>query len=371
MATGQRFGVADGENVLVLVATKQGLFHFIGNSDRSTWRKCGPFFANCDVNHATFDDRDGSIWVAANDGAARVFKSNDLGASWEPKGDSLPADLVWHVEPGGTDKPDTVFAGVMPAALYKSTDGGQTWMGVDSLNNHETRSEWWEGGGGLCLHTIILPTDRPGRIYAGISVAGLFRSDDNGATWQPVNEGVADFVEMVSAEGNPTNHRGVHCCVHKVVAHPENSDVLFQQNHLGAFRSRDGGLSWQSMNEGLPTDFGFPIAIGAAPNHSLFVIPEDETTLRTPCRLSVWRSRDEGESWVERTDGLPEIETSVLREAMATDNRPQTGVYFGTRDGDVFASIDDGDSWRRIASGLPGVRSVKIAYVRDRVERAS
>ncbi|MEA2596844.1 MAG: hypothetical protein QOF01_3313, partial [Thermomicrobiales bacterium] len=285
MAQRDLIGHPDGERVVVLAATKDGLYHFTSDTERRNWERSGPFFTGCDVSHASFDPRDGSLWAAANNGDARVYRSANLGGTWEAMGDPLPAELVWHVEPGSAEEPKTVFAGIMPAALYRSDDGGTTWRPIEGLNGHETRGEWYGGGGGLCLHTIILPEKRPGRIYAGISCAGLFRSDDDGVTWYPVNEGVADFAEMAFPDG-PVSHPGVHRCVHKAVVHPANPDVLFQQNHLGAYRSGDGGLTWQSINAGLPTDFGFPIAVGTGPQPSIFVIPEDGNTIRTPGRLS-------------------------------------------------------------------------------------
>jgi photosystem II stability/assembly factor-like uncharacterized protein len=361
MAQRDLIGHPDGDRVVVLAATKDGLYHFTSDTERRNWQRGGPYFARHDVNHASFDPRDGSLWAAANNGDARVYRSPDLGRTWEAKGSPFDATLVWHVEPGRIEEPESVYAGVMPAALYHSHDSGDTWEPVEGLNNHETRAEWWEGGGGLCLHTIILPESRPGRLYAGISVAGLFRSDDDGSSWYPVNEGVNDFVEMMSENGAPKHHT-VHRCVHKAVVHPTDPDIMFQQNHLGAYRSRDGGLTWQNINTGLPSTFGFPIAIGAGPSPAIFVLPEDENTLRTPGHLAVWRSTDEGATWTECTTGLPAVETSVLREALATDNRESTGVYFGTRDGTLFASTDGGDTWQVLADDLPGVRSVKVAY---------
>jgi len=348
-------------NVVILAATTDGLFLIHGNDARTQWIEIGPFFAGMQIQHAVYDPRDGSLWAAVNGHENRVMHSTDLGETWTQAGPAMAVDEIWHVEPGHSSRPGTVFAGVKPAALYRSDNSGADWRPVPGLNEHVTREEWWPGGAGLILHTILLPEGAPGRIYAGISVAGLFRSDDDGITWRPVNEGVKSFAELAGAEG-PVTHRGVHRCVHKVALHPNNSEILFQQNHLGAFRSDDGGEHWVSMNQGLPTTFGFPIAAGAGPNPSIFVVPQNEETLRTPGRLSVWRSEDGGSTWIERSSGLPEGEHNVLREALATDRFDPLGVYFGTSKGTIYTSVDGGNQWAEVAKGLPRIQSIEIAY---------
>jgi photosystem II stability/assembly factor-like uncharacterized protein len=357
---------ARGRRPLVLAATKVGLYLFSGDAERRSWQRSGPYLAPCDISHATLDPRDGALWAAANGEQAWVYRSPDLGQTWRAMGGPFLVEKVWHVEPGRPEEPATVYAGVMPAALYRSRDGGETWAAVDGLTNHPTREEWWPGGGGLCLHTIILPPGRPGRIYVGISVAGLFRSDDDGANWTPANDGVADFLETYRSEvGKEPSHPAVHRCVHKVVVHPDDPDVLFQQNHLGAYRSDDAGATWRSINAGLPTDFGFPIAIGAGPEPPLYVVPEDGNCwpIRTGERLAVWRSTNGGANWLEMTAGLPAGQLNVLREALAADPLSPTGVYVGTTSGTLHASRDGGETWETLADDLPGVRSVKVGLI--------
>jgi photosystem II stability/assembly factor-like uncharacterized protein len=352
-------------NPMILAGTEHGLFLYLcADHQRTEWEGTGPFLAPFDVHHASLDPRDGSIWAAANGDGARIYRSIDFGGSWEAMGDPLPCDLVWHVEPGRTDEPDVVYAGVMPAALYRSGDGGRSWQLVEGLTNHPSRGEWWPGGGGLCLHTILLPPDRPGRIYVAISVAGVFRSDDDGATWQAMNDGLPGFIDDFRSEiGADPTYPEVHRCVHNLVCHPENPDVLFQQNHLGVFRSDDAGRSWRSINSGLPSNFGFPIAIGAGPTPAIFVVPQDEELLRTRDHLAVWRSKDGGGTWSETASGLPAGEHNVLREGMAADRFTPTGIYFGTTRGLLFASADGGESWQTVAEGLPRIRSVEAGLV--------
>jgi hypothetical protein len=351
--------------IFVLAATRAGLFLFQSDEKRKEWAQSGPFLVDYDVYHAVYDTRDGSIWAAANGEQNRIYCSKDFGKTWNAMGSPFECDSIWHVEPGRADTPGTVYAGLKPAALWKSTDSGQSWQSVAGLNDHETRVDWWEGGGGLCLHTVILSETIPGRVYAGISVAGLFRSDDDGDSWRPVNSGIADFYTTAVAVNGPVKFDSVHRCVHKVVLHPTDPEIMFQQNHLGVYSSGDGGETWTCIDGGLPSKFGFPIAIGNANGKgpAIFVIPEDEETLRTRGHVAVWRSEDEGQTWHEATEGLPSGHLNVNREGMSADTLSPTGVYFGLTTGQLYGSIDSGHSWSAIAEQLPPIRSVKVGLI--------
>lgn len=357
--------------VLVLAGTKDGAFLLRSDAERGEWQVSGPFLERHDVTHLVRDSRDGVLWAAANPkrGAPAIFRSEDEGESWEKCGELPECERAWHVRPGRTGENGRVWAGIMPATLLRSDDRGATWQDVPSLNAHPTRPEWWPGGGGLCMHTIILPEGQPGRVYAGISVAGFFRSDDDGETWTPANEGTKSMAEMIATEtGAPVAHPGVHRCVHKVVPDPTNPETLYMQQHEGVFRSDDGGRSWRDIGEHLPSPFGFPIA--AAPGSGpagcrVWVIPENGETIRTDegDGLRVWRTDDGGESWTPSVNGLPKGQHNVLREGMAADMLEPAGVYFGTTGGMLYASSDAGAHWQPIAEGLPRIQSVEVSVV--------
>ena len=262
---------------------------------------------------------------------------------------------IWHIEPSPTD-PDTVYAGAEDAALYKSTDGGQKWAELTGLRTHESGSRWQPGAGGMCLHTIILDPVNPDRIFVAISAAGAFRTDDGGATWQPINRGLR------SAQ-IPDQDAEVGHCVHRLAMHPSRPDVLFMQKHWDVMRTDDAGGQWREISGNLPTDFGFPIAVHAHEPETVYVVPitSDEQHYVMDARLRVYRSRTGGGEWEPLTSGLPQENcyVNVLRDAMAVDTLDECGVYFGTTGGQVYGSADGGDNWAPIVRDLPAVLSVE------------
>jgi photosystem II stability/assembly factor-like uncharacterized protein len=263
---------------------------------------------------------------------------------------------VWHIRPAGMDKPGILYAGVEPAALFISLDRGETWQLNESLYDHPHRADWFPGAGGLCLHTIIPDPVNPERIYVAVSTGGCYRTDDGGKTWKPYNKNVrADFL--------PNKFPEYGQCVHKMVIHPERPETIFQQNHCGVYRSDNQGKDWIDIgDQKLPSRFGFPIAIHPHDPETIYIVLEesDQYRLSVDGSFAVWRSQDSGDAWQRITEGLPgKAHLVVLREAMATDQFEEAGIYIGTSTGQVFASNDSGDSWEKIVDYLPRILSVE------------
>ncbi len=354
--------------ILLSLGTRKGLYILEGDECRQHWRSRGPYLEGLDVSHAILDQRDGqTMYAAANgDGKAAIYRSDDRGETWVMAGEPFNAEVVWHVEPAVAADENAVFAGVAPAALYRSTDRGNTWQEVTSLSNHPTRSEWQGGGGGLCLHTIVNNPANPESLAVGISSVGWFVTNDGGETWESRNNGIPSFAEFFSQEfGIELSHTDIHNCIHKAVRHPSNG-LIYQQNHDGVYKTFNDGGEWIDISEGLPSRFGF--VIGVTVDGSVFVVPqhdwEEPHGVRMTGQLEVYRMRGGEGPWERLTNGLPEVENMTLyREGMATDRFTPGGVYFGTSDGRVFATRDGGDSWSAIAEDLPSIRSVSCAHL--------
>ncbi len=356
--------------VHLYVGTRKGGFLFRGDSRRKSWRVEGPFFSGWEVNHLRRDPRTGHLWAAIN----TTWWGNDLqvssngGKSWKKASRGLgfapdrelKLNRIWYVAPDRASRPDTLWCGVDPGCLFRTDDAGKSWHEVEGLNKHASRDRWMPGGGGLMVHHILPDPSRPKRIYVGISVADSFRSDDDGATWQPLNKGVrADFA--------PKKFPVVGQCVHSMKMSPANPDWLFQQNHCGVYRSRNAAQSWDDISKGLPSRFGFPMAIHPHEAETLYVVPQVAADHRYVCdgRLGVYRTRNGGRSWQRLTRGLPQRHcyTAVMRHATTTDAYDQAGVYLGTTGGALFHSRDEGDSWDLLAAHLPPILSIETAVV--------
>ena len=346
---------------VVLAGTRKGLFVLRGGDGR--WTIDGPMLKGFEVYHAIADPRDDALYACTNFyGGATVHRSTDGGATWEraeelglPEESGLKLNATWHIEPGPASEPGTLWLGGDPGVLFRSDDGGRTWEPNRGLLEHPTRDRWNPGAGGMCCHSIQLDPTDPQRMYVGISAAGVFRTDDGGETWTPANKGTAaDFMP-----DDPYPELGQ--CVHKVLVHPARTDRLWQQNHCGVYRSDDRGESWERLDgNGLPSDFGFALALDASDPDVAYVVPEEGSDNRVTCdgRLGVYRTSDGGASWELAADGLPEPAwVAALREGMAHDR--DGGVYLGAQSGSVFVSAARGVGWVEAARHLPPVLSVE------------
>jgi photosystem II stability/assembly factor-like uncharacterized protein len=368
-------------SVRVLVGTRKGAFVLTADAARTHWKTAGPFFGGWELYHLKGSPADPNrIYASQSSGwfGQQIQRSDDGGVTWAPVGNKFAYDgeagthmwydgtphpwefkRVWHLEPSLTD-PDTVYAGVEDAGLFRSTDGGASWHELPGLRGHGSGPQWQPGAGGLCLHTIILDPRNANRIIIAISAAGAFRSDDAGATWKAINKGlVSKYIPDPTAE--------VGHCVHHIAAHPSRPDVLFMQKHWDVMRSDNAGDSWTRVSGNLPTDFGFVIDVHAHEPETIYVVPIKSDSEHYPLdgQLRVYRSRTGGNEWEPLTRGLPQEHcyVNVLRDAMAVDSLDTCGIYFGTTGGQVYASADAGDNWTAIARDLPPVVSIEVQTV--------
>jgi photosystem II stability/assembly factor-like uncharacterized protein len=386
-------------SVRVLVGTRKGAFILTADGTRQRWDVSGPHFAGWEMYHLKGSPTDPNRIYASQTSSwfgQVIQRSDDGGKSWNtpdgspvptpgefPKGESnkfayddsaesgkpltthqwydgspRPWEFkrVWHLEPSLSD-PDTVYAGVEDAALFRSTDGGKSWHELPGLRGHGTGPDWQPGAGGMCLHTILIDPSNPKRIFIAISAAGAFRTDDGGKSWQPINRGLHSLYIP-----NPTAEVG-HC-VHRIAMHPSRPNVLFMQKHWDVMRTDDAGESWREVSGNLPTDFGFVIDVHAHEAQTIYVVPIKSDSEHFPLdgKLRVYRSRTGGNEWEPLTKGLPQDDcyVNVLRDAMAVDTLDKCGIYFGTTGGQVYASADGGDNWTAIVRDLPAVLSVEV-----------
>jgi len=364
--------------VRVLVGTKKGAFILNSDAKREKWEVNGPYFAGWEMYHLKGSQADPNRIYASQSNAwfgQTMQRSDDGGKTWVTTGNKFVYDgvpgthqwydgtphpwefkRVWHLEPSLTD-PDTVYAGVEDAALFKSTDAGETWVELSGLRKHGTGPKWQPGAGGMCLHTIILDPANPDRMYIAISAAGAFRTDDGGVTWKAINQGlISEYIPDPNAE--------VGHCVHHVALHPAKPEVLFMQKHWDVMRSDNAGDRWHEISGNLPTDFGFVIDVHAHEPETIYVVPikSDREHFVPDGKLRVYRSRTGGNEWEALSNGLPQQDcyVNVLRDAMAVDKLDPCGVYFGTSGGQVYGSADAGDNWTAIVRDLPPVLSVEV-----------
>lgn len=368
--------------VRLLVGTRKGAFILTADGTRKDWSISGPHFGGWEIYHLKGSpvnpDR---IYASQSSGwfGQVVQRSDDGGLSWNPVGNKFMYDgeagthqwydgtahpwefkRVWHIEPSLTCQ-DTLYAGVEDAALFKSLDGGNTWQELANLRTHGTGPAWQPGAGGMCLHTILIDPLNPQRLFIAISAAGAFRTEDGGRSWQPINRGLRSlYIPDPTAE--------VGHCVHHMAMHPTRPQTLFMQKHWDVMRSDNAGDSWREISGNLPTDFGFVIDVHAHEPETLYVVPIKSDSEHYPVdgKLQVFRSRCGGNEWEPLTRGLPQANcfVNVLRDAMAVDSLDACGVYFGTTGGQVYGSTDAGESWQAIVHDLPAVLSVEVQTLR-------
>ena len=358
-------------DVLLLVGTMKGAFILRAPGRRDGWDVGGPYFAGSEVYAMTYDGRAGRrrLWAGPTSmhwgGVLR--SSDDFGRTWTnpesanvkfPDASGAALKRIWQISAGRAFEPDTLYCGVEPAAIFISRDGGTSWTLNQGLWEHPHRPRWEPGGGGLCLHTILLDPEDERRLRVAISTGGMYVTEDGGETWRASNHGVrADFL--------PDKYPEFGQCVHKVVQATRQPDRMFLQNHWGLYRSDDRGERWTDIANGVPSDFGFGLAIHPRDADTAWIVPLESDQFRcTPDgRLRVYRTRDAGASWHPLSQGLPQAGAyeTVLRDGLAVDPLDRPGVYFGTRSGKVFGSADEGDTWAELLDGLPPVISVKVA----------
>jgi photosystem II stability/assembly factor-like uncharacterized protein len=389
-------------SVRVLVGTRKGAFILTADGKRQKWDVSGPHFGGWEIYHMKGSSADPSrIYVSQSSSwfGQIIQRSDDGGKTWStPGGEKTPDPYgppggiankfvydtspetgkpltthqwydgtqhpwefkrVWHLEPSLSD-PNTVYAGVEDAAMFRTTDGGQSWHELAALRASHGE-KWAPGAGGLGLHTILIDPTNPQRLYIAISAAGAFRSDDAGKSWKPINRGLkSDYI--------PDPDAAVGHCVHRIALHRARPNTLYMQKHWDVMRTDDAGENWREVSGNLPSDFGFPIDVHAHEPETVYVVPIKSDSEHYPPegKLRVYRSRTGGNEWEPLTNGLPQQDcyVNILRDAMSVDSLDDCGIYFGTTGGQVYCSPDGGDHWQPIVRDLPAVLSVEVQTLR-------
>jgi photosystem II stability/assembly factor-like uncharacterized protein len=349
------------------VGTKKGLFVLEGEPG-GEFGVSGRAFAGEPVEYALRDPRSGRLFASVTSAfyGPKIFYADEPGGEWSqadgislPDGGDTALERIWIITPGEED--GVLYAGADPGALFTSRDGGESWELNQSLWKHRVDEDWQPGGGGLCLHSIVPWPGQPQRLTVAVSAAGVWHTDDGGESWRRGNSGLVP--RYMPEEARETTNQ---LCVHSLCRSQQQPERLFLQFHGGVYRSDDAGESWVDVGDGLPSDFGFPLAVDPADADSAYVIPLGADTDRvTPeGRVRVYETRDGGASWAPRGAGLPQDHAylTILRQAF--DSRGDSDsleLYFGATSGELFASGDAGASWSSAARRLPPVYSVSAS----------
>lgn len=374
-------------SVVLVAATRKGVFVLQSSLERKEWSLRGPFVAGIDVNHAIVDPRNGRLYATANDPwfGPQIRYSEDLGETWvdlvaNPRFSGDPVanlenpwmlqpttitDRFWRIEPGRDSSPETVYCGVAPGALFESSDGGSTWKENQALSGHPTHAGWQPSNGGLALHSIVLDRSNPQRMWIAVSAGGVYRTDDGGASWSPKNKGIRDIGSTF--DPNLPLYPESGQCVHQLVRAPGEGDRLYLQTHLGTYRTDDGGDSWIDITAGLPSEFGLAMTGHPFEPDTAYVAPIRGGELRCPpdFALRVYRTRNAGRDWEPLGVGLPSEQAfmTVYRGGLGHDDLDPVGTYVGTNTGQLYASIGDAGTWSLITPNLPPISSVQASVI--------
>jgi hypothetical protein len=357
---------------LMMIGTRKGLWLAHSDDDRQSWSLDGPHFLMNDVYSCAIDTRRDAtrllVGTMSSHLGPQVFRSDDLGKTWDetpngairfPEDSGTALERVWQLALPPED-PDVVYAGTEPQGLFRSEDRGETFEVVRGLLDHPHRKDWGAGYGGAAIHTVLPHVGASGSMTVAMSTGGVYQTRDGGESWSPANVGIKAYFLP-----DPWPEFGQ--CVHKVARPAESTGRMYAQNHHGVYRTDDDGATWTSIADGLPSDFGFAMVVDPHDAETIYVFPLVADGERIPpgSKPRVWKSTDAGKSWTEHGKGLPDDDfyAAVMRDAMTADDASPTGVYFGARDGSVYASRDAGESWQQVADHLPDVMCVRAAAI--------
>jgi hypothetical protein len=362
------------------IATRKGLFTL--DRGPSGWSIGKVSFTGDNCTLVMHDPRNGDLMATLDHGhfGVKMHRSRDGGATWNetaaPKYPEKPADyvpkvpvegkpadwslkLVWALTPGGADEPGVVWCGTLPGGLFRSENNGESWELNRTLWDDPRREQWFGGGADHPgIHSICVDPRDARHVIIGISCGGVWVTRDSGHTWQPGGKGMrAEFMPPEKQfEPNVQDPHMVAQC-------PANPDALWVQHHNGIFRSTDAAASWTEITDVAPSVFGFAVAVHPADPDTAWFVPAVKDEKRYPAngRVVVNRTRDGGRTFETLARGLPQEHAYdlVFRHALDVD---ETGdrLAFGSTTGSLWLSENGGDSWQTLSSNLPPIYAVRF-----------